>query len=450
MKRHFALLAFVLLGFLGAPLPAHAETPESVTGVQAQAQTDGSILVQWAPTPGDIESYRVYFSQKSILENDGYYDDVETTDGPATSLVLQNVPQAFETVYVSVMAVNIQGEESPYFTEEVRVDRTVTEPIAPTSTSSMSTEVPVPISSPAPQTSSAATSLHLLSAQALSATHIGLTFSATPVIEAAQAPSAFSILDAQGTTLPIEKLTIEGRNVMVQTVRQAAGVVYQLRLTEPLAGEGGLPLDPVDRTAFFAGHATGLTPEEAAARAQSLQQQTTALPATTQLEPGSLPDVTNFRLNASPQKNQLFKVTGQWEYDPATPEGAFIVVRQSRDGGRTFNAPEFLPRDLDGVQIPNVTPQNFGLIVYVADAEGHSSPGVFRSIFAWNTPQAAPPPTATVISSSASSLSVSSASAMTAPSAPKAKSLSQTGAGAVFGLAAFGALVGWRKMRKRK
>jgi len=166
---------------------------------------------------------------------------------------------------------------------------------------------------------------------------------------------------------------------------------------------------------------------------------------------GGLPDVMNLRLEASPQKNQLFTITGRWEYDPATPEGAFIVVRQSRDGGRTFSAPEFLPGNLDGVQIPNVTPQNFGLVVYVADAEGHSSPGVFRALFTWNTPQIAAP-TAAVVASSASSSSktASPASSLTAPETPKAKRLTQSGAGAMIGLATLGAFVGWKRSRKKK
>lgn len=459
MKSRSILLAFMLLGFLGAPLLAHAEAPGSVIGVQAQAQADGSIMVQWTPASGNIAAYRVYFSQKSILENDGYYDDVETADGTASNYVLRSVPQSFRTVFVGVMAVSAQGEESPYFTEEVRVDRAVTQTTSPAPVSSMNTQVPISsVSSPAPQASSTATSLHLLSAQALSATRIGLTFSAQPIIEASQAPSAFSIIDAQGQPLPIEQLTIEGRNASVQTVRQAAGVVYQVRLTEPLAGEGGLPLDRIDRTAFFTGHATGLSAAEAAARTPTLQQQTqtqqqqqpTAPQGTGQPQPGSLPDVVNFRLEASPQKNQLFTITGRWEYDPATPEGAFIVVRQSRDGGRTFGAPEFLPGNLDGVQIPNVTPQNFGLIVYIANAAGNSSPGVFRSIFTWNTPQMVAPTAAVTTPSSTSSKAVSSASALTAPATPKAKRLTQTGAGAMLGLAALGAFVGWKRSQKKK
>jgi len=450
MNRHI-LLAFALLCSLGAPLAAHAAAPGSVVGLQAQAQTDGSVLVQWSAVTGDIAAYRVYFSQKSILENGGYYDDVETTDGPGTSHMLRNIPATFQIVYVSVMAVNAQGEESPYFTEEVRVTRAT-----PPASSSESMQIPASsagaqasVAMPTPQETPAVTSLHLLSAQALSATQVGLTFSVMPVIDPALAPAAFSIVDAQGAALAIEQLTINGTNVTIQTKRQVAEAVYQVRLSEPLAGEGGLALDRIDRMAFFTGHSTGISAAEAAAQATANQQATQQPQTTTQptpSQPGSLPDVVNFHLEATPQANQLFTVTGKWEYDITTPEGAFIIVRQSRDGGKTFNTPEFLPGNLDGVQIPNVTPQNFGLVVYVADAEGHSSPGVFKSIFGWNTPTV---PTASVTPSTSGAKSVSSASTITAPSTPKAKRLSQTGA-PMLGLAAIGALVGWRKMRKKK
>lgn len=465
--RRSTLCAFTLLCALLAPLSLRAEAPKSVTGLEARLQDDGSILVEWAPnTEESVTSYRVYFSQKSILENNGYYDDVETTEGPATSRVLNSVPESFQTVFVSVMAVNAQGEESPYFTEEVRVDRgpRLQQPAASssqtsepaTASSSSAPQAPAPSSSSlqsAPKSSGAAT-LRLLSAQAISKTRVGLLFSATPVIDPILAPSAFAIIDAQGAALPIEQLTIEGKAVTVQTAPQTAGAVYQMRLTEPLAGEGGMALDTVDRVAFFAGHSTGLSPEEAQARAtqqQAGQQQqpATAIPGSVPLA-GSLPDVVNFRLSASPQPNKLFKVTGQWTVDPSTPEGTFIVVRQSRDGGRTFSQPEFLPGNLDGVVIPNVTQENFGLAVYIADAEGHSSPGVFKAIFTWNTPQIAPPVSATVTPVASSARSASSASSVITSPPSQAKNLSQSGAGAVCGIAAFGALAGWRRMRKAK
>ncbi len=448
MRR--SLFALAVVSVLSLPFSALAEAPQSVTGLNAEAQEDGTIQVRWTPVGGEVSAYRVYFSQKSILENDGYYDDVETTEGPVSEYVLRSVPSSLTTIFVSVMAVNAQGEESQYFIEEVQVQRSMGQPM---NEPPASLPEPAPVSSvpqqqipPSAQEPSGNT-LHLLSAQALSATRVGLGFSATPIIEPSLAPSAFSIVDAAGAPLAIEQLTIEGKNVSVQTVRQVAGAVYQIRLNEPLAGEGMIPLDRLDRTAFFTGHSTGLTPQEGAARA--VEQEVTAPATSLPQQPGQLPDVLNFRLQASPQNSQLFTVIGQWEYDPSTPEGAFIVVRQSRDGGRTFSVPEFLPGDLDGVKIPNVTPQNFGIVVYVADAEGRSSPGVFRSIFGWNTPQVAPPPTATV-TPPASAQSSAPASTVTAPPTPKAKSLSQTGAGAIAGLAALGAFLGWKKTRKAR
>lgn len=463
MKRS-SLLTLALFSALVMPGVLLAAEPPSVISINAEAEQDGSIRVRWTAAQGNIASYRVYYSQKSILENNGYYDDVETTTGPVTEHILRSVPASLPTIFVAVMAVNTQGEESGFFIEETHVTRSVTNvpsdvPPAPTTSSK-----PTAVSSPPVAVSSQPTggtlqppsgqALHLLSAQALSDTRVELLFSATPVIDPAQAPMAFNIVDSQGAPLAIEQLTIDGETVTIQTVRQTANSVYQVRLSEPLKGAGNLPLDSLDRTTFFTGHATGLSPQ--AAQASSAAMQTPPPAGTPQQQPtvqaSSFPDVLNFRLEASPQVNRLFTIIGRWEYDPSTPASAFVVVRQSRDGGRSFGTPEFLTRDTDGVRIGDVTPENFGLAVYVADAEGRSSPGVFRSVFGWNTPAIAQPPvTATVAPMTASSQKSSqAASNVTAPPTPKAKRLSQTGAGAMLGLAALGAFVGWRKSRKTK
>lgn len=450
--KHPVLLTLAFFSALALPSVLFAAEPPSVTGISAEAGQDGSIKVRWTAVQGGIVSYRVYYSQKSILENNGYYDDVETTTGPVTEYVLRSVPASLQTVYVAVMAVNTLGEESGFFIEETHVTRSVT---SVPSTPAVSSK-PATVSSPPPAATSQPTggTLHLLSAQALSATRVGLLFSAVPVIDPTQAPTAFGIVDSQGTPLAIEQMTIDDKTVTIQTVRQTANFVYQVRLSEPLKGEGDLPLDSLDRTTFFTGHQTGLSPQEA--QASSITMQTPPPAGTPQqqqtVQAGSLPDVLNFRLEASPQVNRLFTIIGQWEYDPATPEGTFVVIRQSRDGGRSFGAPEYLPRDIDGVRIPDVTPENFGLAVYVVDAGGRFSTGLFRSVFGWNTPVIAQPQVAAAVTPAAVSSQKSSqaASSTIAPSTPKAKRLTQTGAGAMLGLAALGAFVGWRKSRKTK
>ena len=127
MRR--SLFALAVVSVLSLPFSALAEAPQSVTGLNAEAQEDGTIQVRWTPVGGEVSAYRVYFSQKSILENDGYYDDVETTEGPVSEYVLRSVPSSLTTIFVSVMAVNAQGEESQYFIEEVQVQRSMGQPM---------------------------------------------------------------------------------------------------------------------------------------------------------------------------------------------------------------------------------------------------------------------------------------------------------------------------------
>lgn len=446
-----SLFALAFLAAMALPTITYAEPPPSVSELSAQPGQDGSILVSWQLGGEDTKSYRVYYSQKSILENEGYYDDVETTEGPVASIVLQSVPAAWPTVYVAVMAVNGEGEESAFFAEEVKMERAPSVPeteLAPPpppleSDSAPSTPAePNPLAEPdVPLAPLPPAALRLLSAEALSATSVRLTFSHEPRIEPSLAPQAFAVEDGTGHPLSIEQLTIEGPTVTVQTVRQTAGTVYRVILSEPLTGEGDLPLDPIDRTAFFTGHATGLVASELPAQ---MPQPPTAQQAF------ALPDIVNFTLTATPQSNKLFTIIGQWEYDPSTPEDAFLVVRQSRDGGRTFGPSEYLPRTMDGVRIPDVTPESFGLSVTVADASGESSPGVLKSVFAWNAPVIAPP-IAPIAQPTASTVNVAAPKALlTPPQTPKAKNLSQTGVGTMSTLALLGAAMGWKRARRAK
>jgi hypothetical protein len=107
---------------LAWPLLTSAFSPANVTGINA-AFTDGQIGIEWNAPGGDVVTYRVYYSQRSILSNNGAYDDFVQTNSDATSFVMSSVPP-YSPVYLSVLAVNTKGEESPSFVEEVQVNTT--------------------------------------------------------------------------------------------------------------------------------------------------------------------------------------------------------------------------------------------------------------------------------------------------------------------------------------
>lgn len=108
-----------------------AQTPPSpVTGVTAQALS-GQVVVQWNPVTSDpIDYYRVYYSNYSILDNDGLYDDFEVTQGDETTLTFVPPPN-LNDLYIAVIAVAKNGTESEFFTEETYVKVSTGGPAVP-------------------------------------------------------------------------------------------------------------------------------------------------------------------------------------------------------------------------------------------------------------------------------------------------------------------------------
>lgn len=116
------LIALVL------PTIALAFPPPSVTGIEAVVD-NGRVTVGWeAPVTGTISAYRIYYSQRSILQNGGTYDDVVPSPGMATRFTLPLKPP-YPQIFIGVLAVNDKGEESTSFTEEVQLSLTGPEAI---------------------------------------------------------------------------------------------------------------------------------------------------------------------------------------------------------------------------------------------------------------------------------------------------------------------------------
>jgi hypothetical protein len=249
-----------------------------------------------------------------------------------------------------------------------------------------------------------------------------------------------AISDTTGEPLKVTKLTMTGETLTLETERQVARMVYEVRVKNEIEGVGAIPLDPIDRSAFFTGHPNGIAASSASSSSTSSKSEKPSLPP---LPESGVPDVTNFTLEAIPQENRsLFTVIGRWEYDPRTPLPAYIIVRQSRDGGKTFGVPDLLLTDIEGVSIPNVTPENFGLAVYVVAPTGQTSPGIFRSIFAAITIETPVPP--------APQIPQPPKVAFAPPTPPQSDALARSGGG--FGIALLvlaGGLAGWNVRRHR-
>lgn len=272
-----------------SPVAVRAEVA-GVTGIEAVA-VGNKVHVKWdAPRGGDpIASYRVYYSRESILENGGMYDDFEETQGPTTEYILRTMPTG--NLFVSVLAVNAAGEESPFFLEEAMVTLASSpatptapvvtpvpdtlEPTLPTmplvSPSSVSTSVTptmpqptLPSTLPLPPIPLPTEIFSVVQAVAISATGILVTFSLPVNLAPEQALQAFTIKNASGTFLPLRRLLISGNHVEIHMVTQVRRQPYIVEVGPVVRGtssdttKGPLSLNAQQNKALFLGHATGL------------------------------------------------------------------------------------------------------------------------------------------------------------------------------------------------
>lgn len=370
--------ALTLLSLAGKTF---AQTPPApVTGVTAQA-LNGQVVVQWNPVTSDpIEYYRVYYSNYSILDNDGLYDDFEVTQGNETTLTF--VPPAdLNDLYIAVIAVSQNGAESEFFTEETYVKVSTGGPAVPP-------PQPTPDNPDAPEIPEH-TSMKLLRGEVLSPTEMRVEFSTSVTVEPDKAPQGLRISRPNGSSLQITGITIDDKTIIIKTVTQQRGVVYNVQFSEPFEGRNGQPLDPDDRSVLLTGHPEGNTaptpdpsqPLQNPAQpplfgGQSSSAASSASSARS-ADPYNPPDIANVTMVPQMQPNGLYTVTLEWTVDNTPGDLYGYVVYQTRDG-QTFGPPSILPIDIRGVQLPNVTPGFYGLYIQTVNLYGYVSTGVFQ------------------------------------------------------------------------
>ncbi|MDO8649443.1 MAG: hypothetical protein Q7R81_06720 [Candidatus Peregrinibacteria bacterium] len=406
MTQKSLIRALVITTSLLWPLGVSAAVG-SVTGIQAEAK-NGGIEVKWNPVPGaTIAEYRVYYSQASILQNNGAYDEFEVVPVGKTDFVLTSFPQV-PTLYVSVLAFDRQGDSSR-FTEEAKV--TLREGGA-ASSAQTSTQASTAASSRTTVTSSAPATeatFHLLSATAISATGVTLAFSQNVTIPQAEAKNAFTIQDASGTFLTLKRLVIQGSSVTIHTEPQKPGAVYELNVSQVVQAADGAPRPGGVFSTLFSAYSG----------AQPSSSSTSQPPS-----PGSPADVTDLRLRATAQRSGRYSVTAQWQ--PATTSGlTAYVVRQSFDRGTTFGDPQAIAAETTTVQFEEVPAGEFGIAVQAVNQNGLASRGIFSSI---TLP------------------AVGAQQPVKKPDMP----LSSSGPAALLAFVAAGGIAGWRKVRKGK
>lgn len=382
----FALAALALC----TPIVVAAAAPASVTGIKASLQ-DGKVFVSWTPvTDPNITAYRVFYSHASILRSNGLYDDYDTTDGSVNSYVIPNTPQA-QTLYVSVMAENAQGEESPYFAEETSVKLsggdTTPEPIVTSSAASSISAFPTSMMASSPVSSKAVqpadTSVRLLSVRTLSATGVELTFSQTVAIDPAIDLRAFDIESGSGEQLPLTRFVVAGNVVQLHTFPQDRGSVYVIILKDGIRGINAngttVPLDANQVPVLFTGDPSGILGTTSSAAAVSSQGSSSSKSSSSLPPSPVLSDVSSVILRSVAEKNGYYTITATWQVANDNAITGF-QVSQTTDKGRTYSQSRTLPVSVLSATVPHVPAGNFGLLVRAVYADGTISKGILKMV----------------------------------------------------------------------
>jgi len=408
------ILARLSLGIasLAFPLTAFAAAPDNVSGIKAFME-NGKVKVTWNQVTGqEIASYRVFYSHTSIMKEGGLYDDFDSVDGSANLYTFQVTPPV-DTLYVSVLAVNKAGEESPYFVEEASV-------VLRSASSSAASSKAASASSKA--NAAAAASLRLIKAETVSSTGVLLTFSDPVLPLTGSANTFFSIEFGSGFNLPVLKASVSGSTVLLTTFPQNNDTVYLLQVIGDVEGFSSagqtIQMDSLQLPVFVQEKASSSS-------AASL---------------GSHPDITNLRLRATNEGGGRYLVEVSWNAPDAQGVDGF-VISQSIDGGRTFGPALRVAGTSRGVSIPHVAATDIGVSIRTIYKDGQTSKGIFQSMKLAN---------GQVTGSAASSSGVIPPVGSVTGQNNNGGTLPESGVNTWALLTLTGAAVAWKKMRMQK
>ena len=250
------LLASALLSLTGIAVAAGVKT------LHAEYK-NGQVKITWTAPAGEKPVfYNLYYSQSTILGNNGEYDDFEKIDGMKTEFQMTRAAKG--ELYVAVLPVDADGEETASFTEEVRL--ALMEGTSANASGTSGAMVAQAVGT---------TLLTLEKAQSDSATGILLTFSHATTVPAAQAKTAFTVEDASGALIPLTRLTIKDKTVLLHTQGQKRGATYIVRIQPVITGKDAtgkvINLDPLRSSVTFTATEGSLAPLVASIK-QPVQQ----------------------------------------------------------------------------------------------------------------------------------------------------------------------------------
>lgn len=384
-KQTFSLAALALS--LSTGIAFAAAMPANVKSVQATGAA-GTITVLWSPVPGAV-SYRVYYSHESILENAGNYDDFVQTPDSQMIYTFNTPPLQSEKIYFGVLAVDRDGNESEGFEVETSIDTPAppessasSEP-APEQPSSEPMEVMPAYETPAEEMpagenpTSTAVPMGIEAVEVISATGVLITFTKEIDPGAIMNPDYFLITTATGVTLPVRKVDMHGKQVLLSTDPVAPNTEYVLSLLSIIPAADGTNATPSEPQVRFRAPPTGTPPPPAGqqyGRNPELPGPPPA-PATNGYQPAPPFDASNLGLTASLRSDGTYNVIARWSPSPNAESYSLYTSRN----GSPYSWNSAVQKNDTTIQYSGIAPGTFGVRV-TARARNLESPGIDKVI----------------------------------------------------------------------
>lgn len=371
IQKTILILSAVLI-----PATAVAAAPANIRQVEA-SMNGASLTVSWAPAEsGDIDFYRIYISHESILDHEGNYDDSVRTQANETTYVFATAPLASEKIYVAILAVNKEGEESEGFESEASVALTPPPAMEP---------VPAPEPEPAPVEPEAPvvpeTSIPMTVSEVRSITQTGVLITFTkPIADSAPIEARFfAIIDGSGAGLEISAIEVIGQTILLHTGVQESEKSYFLSILEPMTATDGTNLPVQEQKLPFSGFFDPNLAAQAAAGGDIPYVANPELPVAEEYL-GPPEDAVNLALRAMRRSDGTYTVVASWGASPNSKGTLSAYVLSSTRNGEAHGGNIVLASNQTVTKYDAVAPGIFGVKVVSKDDRGNESMGIQKVI----------------------------------------------------------------------
>ena len=350
------------------PVTAVAAAPANIRQVEA-SMNETSLMVSWAPTEsGDIDFYRIYVSHESILDHEGNYDDSVRTQANETTYVFKTPPLASEKIYIAILAVNKEGEESDGFESEASVE------LAPPSVPAPVPELVAVEPEPAAVTE---TSIPMTVSEVRSITQTGVLITFTkPIADSVPLEARFfAIIDGSGAGLEISAIEVIGQTILLHTGMQESEKNYFLSILEPVAAMDGTNLPVQEQKVPF----TGFLDPNQAVSGDILYVANPELPIVEEVL-GPPEDAVNLALKAMRRSDGTYTVVASWGASPNSKGTLSAYVLSSTRNGEAHGENIVLASNQTVTKYDGIAPGIFGVKVISKDDRGNESMGIQKVI----------------------------------------------------------------------